>query len=111
MYTYKALVRSIYDGDTIRVDIDLGFGVIFSDQSIRLLGVDTPELRGEQRLQGLASRNFVIERIPVGSHITIKTIKDRKEKFGRYLATIYYGEEQKNLNEELIQSGMAEPYA
>jgi len=111
MYTYKALVRSIYDGDTIRVDIDLGFGVIFSDQSIRLLGVDTPELRGEQRLQGLASRNFVIERIPVGSHITIKTTKDRKEKFGRYLGTIYYGEEQKNLNEELIQSGMAEPYA
>ncbi len=111
MYTYKALVKSIYDGDTIRVDIDLGFGVIFSDQSIRLLGVDTPEIRGEQRLQGLVSRNFVVERIPVGSYITIDTIKDRKEKFGRYLGTIYYGEEQKNLNEELIQSGMAEPYA
>ncbi len=111
MYVYKALVRSIYDGDTIRVDIDLGFGVIFSDQPIRLLGIDTPELRGEQRLQGLASRNFVVERIPVGSYITIQTIKDRKEKFGRYLGTIYYGEEQKNLNEELIQSGMAEPYA
>lgn len=110
MYTYKAIVKSIYDGDTIRADIDLGFGVILSDQSIRLLGIDTPEIRGEERPHGLASRNFVVERIPVGSYITIKTIKDRKEKFGRYLATIYYGEEQKNLNEELIQSGMAEPY-
>jgi micrococcal nuclease len=111
MYTYKALVRSIYDGDTIRVDIDLGFGIILSDQSIRLAGIDAPEIRGEERLQGLASRNFVIERIPVGSYITIKTFKDRKEKFGRYLATIHYGEEQKNLNEELFQSGMAQPYA
>ena len=110
MYTYKALVNSIYDGDTIRVDLDLGFGVIFSDQPIRLLGINTPELKGEQRLQGLASRNFVIERIPVGSHVTIQTIKDRKEKFGRYLGVVYYGEDQKNLNEELIKNGMAIPY-
>lgn len=111
MYTYKAIVKSIYDGDTIRVDIDLGFGIIFSDQSIRLLGIDAPEVRGEQRLQGLSSRNFVVERIPVGSSVTVQTIKDHKEKFGRYLATIYYGDEQKNLNEELIHSGMAKPYA
>lgn len=110
MYTYKAYVRSIYDGDTIRVDIDLGFGVILSDQSLRLLGLDTPEIRGEERTQGLISRNFVVERIPVGSYITITTVKDRKEKFGRYLATVFYGDDMKNLNEELLQSGMAKPY-
>jgi micrococcal nuclease len=110
MYTYKAYVRSIYDGDTIRVDIDLGFGVILADQSLRLLGLDTPEIRGEERPQGLISRNFVVERIPVGSYITITTVKDRKEKFGRYLATVFYGDDMKNLNEELLQSGMAKPY-
>ena len=110
MYTYKAYVRSIYDGDTIRVDIDLGFGIILSDQSLRLLGLDTPEIRGEERTQGLISRNFVVERIPVGSYITITTVKDRKEKFGRYLATVFYGDDMKNLNEELLQSGMAKPY-
>lgn len=110
MYTYKAYVRSIYDGDTIRVDIDLGFGVILSDQSLRLLGLDTPEIRGEERPQGLVSRNFVTERIPVGSYITITTVRDRKEKFGRYLATVFYGEDMKNLNEELLQNGMAKPY-
>ena len=110
MYTYKAYVRSIYDGDTIRVDIDLGFGVILSDQSLRLLGLDTPEIRGEERTHGLISRNFVVERIPVGSYITITTVKDRKEKFGRYLATVFYGDDMKNLNEELLQSGMAKPY-
>lgn len=110
MYTYKAYVRSIYNGDTIRVDIDLGFGVILADQSLRLLGLDTPEIRGEERPQGLISRNFVTERIPVGSYITITTVKDRKEKFGRYLATVFYGDDMKNLNEELLQSGMAKPY-
>lgn len=110
MYTYKATVKSIYDGDTIRVDIDLGFDIIFKNQSIRLLGIDTPELRGEERAAGLLSRSFVEERIPVGSVINIETQKDRKEKFGRYLATVYYGEESKNLNEELLQNGMAKPY-
>jgi len=110
MYTYKALVKSIYDGDTLRADIDLGFGVILADQSLRLLGIDTPEIRGVERPQGIISRDFVVERIPVGSYITITTVKDRKEKFGRYLATVYYGEEQKNLNEELLSSGMATPY-
>ena len=110
MYTYKATVNSIYDGDTIRVDIDLGFGIIFRDQSLRLLGIDTPEVRGEERSQGLMSKAFVEQRIPVGSVIKIVTQRDRKEKFGRYLATVYYGEESKNLNEELLNSGMASKY-
>lgn len=110
MYTYKAFVRSIYDGDTIRVDIDLGFGVILADQSLRLLGIDAPEIRGEERPQGLLSKNFVSERIPVGSYITITTVKDRKEKFGRYLATIFYGQDNTNLNEELINFGYAKIY-
>jgi len=110
MYTYKATVKSIYDGDTIRVDIDLGFGIIFKNQPLRLLGIDTPEVRGEERSQGLISKKFVEERIPVGSVIRIATQKDRKEKFGRYLATVYYGEELKNLNEELLENGMAKLY-
>ena len=110
MYTYKAIVKRIYDGDTITVDIDLGFGIIFKDQTIRLLGIDTPELRGEERSDGLKSRSFVVERLPINSEVIITTVKDRKEKFGRYLATVYYGDDMKNLNEELLQNGMAKPY-
>jgi len=110
LYTYKATVKSIYDGDTIRVDIDLGFGLIFKDQALRLLGINTPEIRGEEKELGLISKKFVEERIPVGSAITIVTERDRKEKFGRYLATVFYGEGSKNLNEELLQGGMARPY-
>ena len=110
LYTYRAVVNRIYDGDTITVDIDLGFGIVMKDQVIRLLGIDTPEIRGEERPQGIMSRSFVEQRIPVGTRIMIKTIKDKKEKYGRYLGTIFYGETLANLNEELLASGHADVY-
>jgi micrococcal nuclease len=110
LYTYRATVIKVYDGDTITVDIDLGFGIVIKKQSVRLLGIDAPELRGEERQQGLASRSFVVDRIPIGSVITLKTVKDKKEKYGRYLATIYYGDTLVNLNEEIVASGNAKIY-
>lgn len=110
LYTYRAKVTKVYDGDTITVDIDLGFGIVMKEQSIRLLGIDAPELRGEERQQGLSSRFFVADRIPIGSVVIMKTVKDRKEKYGRYLATIYYGDTLVNLNEEIIANGHAKVY-
>ena len=110
LYFYNATVRSIYDGDTIRVDIDLGFNIWMYNQSIRLWGIDTPEVSGVERPEGLIARQFVLDRIPPGTEIKILTVKDSKEKFGRYLATIYYGPEMTNLNEELIATGNATPY-
>jgi micrococcal nuclease len=49
LYTYKAKVLSVYDGDSLRLDIDLGFKVVMQNQRVRLLGIDTPEVRGEER--------------------------------------------------------------
>ena len=46
MYEYRAKVRGVYDADTITVDIDLGFGIIYTGQKLRLLGIDAPEVRG-----------------------------------------------------------------
>ena len=51
-YIYKAEVVSVYDGDTITVDIDLGFNVVLRKQKIRLGGINTPEIRGEEREEG-----------------------------------------------------------
>ena len=59
MYEYRAFVRKVYDGDTVTVDIDLGFDVVLKGQKIRLLKINAPEVRGEQRLEGLKSR-FVL---------------------------------------------------
>lgn len=110
LYTYRATVTKVYDGDTITVDIDLGFGVVMREQSVRLLGIDAPELRGEERQHGLASRSFVADRLSIGSVVVIKTVKDKKEKYGRYLGTVFYGDDLKNLNEELLQNGLALSY-
>jgi len=53
MYTYSAEAKKVYDGDTITVDFDLGFGVILINQKLRLIGIHTPEVRGESRKQGI----------------------------------------------------------
>jgi micrococcal nuclease len=107
MYEYRALVRKVYDGDTITVDIDLGFDVILKNQRIRLLGIDTPEIRGEEREKGLISRNALRERIG-NKWVTIKTKQDKKGKYGRWLGTIYI--EQENINIWLISEGYAVVY-
>jgi micrococcal nuclease len=107
-YVYSAIVRSIYDGDTIRVDIDLGFDMWIKNASLRLSGIDAPELRGEERPEGLKTRDWLREIIPPGTEVIIKTEKDSKEKFGRYLATIYF--EGHNLNEQMVELGLAQVY-
>jgi micrococcal nuclease len=109
LYFYNATVTNVYDGDTIRADIDLGFNMKISNMKIRLSGIDTPEIRGEERPYGLIAKDFVNERIPAGTEIQILTEKDATGKYGRYLATIFYAG-GKNLNEELLLSGNAEIY-
>lgn len=107
LYEYRALVKSVYDGDTITVDVDLGFGVVLSDRKIRLAVIDAPELRGLDRPQGLASRNWLRSRI-LGEYVTLQTQKDATGKYGRYIGTIYL--DGICINDEMIEQGMAEPY-
>jgi len=109
MYEYKALVTKVYDGDTITVDIELGFGVFFNDQKLRLAYINTPEVRGEEKTQGIISRDRVRELI-LGKEITIKTYKDSKGKYGRWIAEIFYDGLEVSLNEQLINEGLAERY-
>lgn len=109
LYFYHGIVTNIYDGDTIRVNIDLGFNTWMFDRKLRLYGIDTPEIRGEERELGLQAKQFVNERIPVGTSIQILTEKDSTGKYGRYLATVFY-DGGKNLNEELLLSGNATLY-
>ena len=76
MYEYRAYVRKIYDGDTITVDIDLGFGVVLHNQKVRLVRINAPELRGEQREKGLVSRDALRNKIS-NKWIRVKTKKDK----------------------------------
>jgi len=104
MYIYNAYIISVYDGDTVTARIDCGFGISFVEK-IRLYGLDTPEIRGEERSEGLISRDKLRERI-LEKNVIIRTIKDKKGKYGRYIGEIFIGEE--NINEWLITEGLAE---
>ena len=107
MYEYKAFVRKVYDGDTITVDIDLGFDVVLKNQKIRLSRINAPEIRGEQRPDGLKSRDAL--RSMIGNKwVMIKTKKDKKGKYGRWLADIFL--EDKNINDWLMTEGFASEY-
>ena len=112
-YTYRAIVVSVYDGDTITVDVDCGFGVWLKKQKIRLAGINTPEVRGDERDEGLEARDALRAMLPGGRGIVISTQKDQRGKYGRWIAEIYYptysGDEPLwvNANEMLVMRGLA----
>ncbi len=109
-YTYRALVVSVYDGDTCTVDIDLGMGVWVRGEKIRLYRINTPEVRGDQREDGLISRDRLRELID-GKSIILETIRDKKGKYGRYLGEIWLeteGGDPVNINDLLVSEGLAE---
>ena len=105
-YCYKAKCVSVYDGDTVTLDISLGFGVTMREK-IRLLGINTPEVRGKEKLDGLISRDRLRELIN-GKDVIIATHKDKGGKYGRLLATIYL--DGVDINQQLIDEGLAKPY-
>lgn len=114
MYEYKALVVSVYDADTFRVDIDLGFGVWLKNQSVRWLKIDAWEIRGEEREKGLIARDRVRDLV-LGKEVLLKTYKDSKGKYGRWLAEVYYIDTpallwENSINLQLINEGHAVPY-
>ena len=88
MYEYKCKILRVVDGDTVDVDIDLGFGVWMHKERVRIAGIDTPESRTKDLVEkqfGLASKQFVKDLMPIGSQQIIKTQKDKTGKFGRIL--------------------------
>lgn len=107
MYEYRAFVRKVYDGDTITVDFDLGFGITLGNQKIRLLGINAPEIRGIQRPEGLKSRDALRSKIG-NKWVIIKTHKDKKGKYGRWLAEVFLDEQ--SVNGWLISEGHATVY-
>ena len=88
MYEYRCKVTRVVDGDTVDVDIDLGFGVWMHKERIRLYGIDTPESRTrdlEEKKYGLLAKEQIMSFMPVGSMQTLVTVKDKAGKFGRIL--------------------------
>ena len=104
LYTYKGLVLEVYDGDTITVEVDLGFNVKFKEK-FRLLYINAPEMKGGDKSSGTISRDRLRDKI-LNKEVIIKTSKDKKEKYGRFLAEVFLGEE--SINNWLIVEGLAQ---
>ncbi len=110
MYEYNCKIVRVIDGDSIIIDIDLGFSHWIHNESIRLYGVDTPECRtrdAEEKAAGLLAKEFVEEALHVGGTYTLTT--KEKGKFGRYLGTIYLTEKT-SINDALVKERLAVPY-
>lgn len=112
LYHYKMIVTKVVDGDTIYGDVDLGFNIGVKKMEFRLAEVNAPEMKGEARTAGLASKKFVEDNL-LNKEVCILTKKDSKEKYGRYLAWVYY-KEAENLwvcvNKRLIELNLAVPF-
>jgi micrococcal nuclease len=110
MYSYKAIVRSVTDGDTIRADVDLGMDTWKHNVSLRLADIDAPEVKGEERKFGLEAKAYVENLLPVGKLIYVDTDKDKGAGFGRYKAWVYLGDlddQGFSVNQQLVMAGHA----
>tara|TARA_R100001082_G_scaffold110262_2_gene89723 strand:- start:1928 stop:2272 length:345 start_codon:yes stop_codon:yes gene_type:complete len=107
MYTYKAKLDRVIDGDTVDAHIDLGFDITIHKR-IRLAGIDSPESRTrdlEEKARGLAAKDKLIELLDDGNFIL-----ESKEvgKYGRVLGTLHINDI--NINDTLVKEGFAVEY-
>ena len=126
MYKYRCIIVRVVDGDTVDVDIDLGFGIWLKKQRIRLFGVDTPESRTrdlEEKKYGLLAKEFVKSYLQKDSEQIFQTKTDERGKFGRILgefvaddttvnqllidthnAVAYHGQSKEDIAEEHLEN-------
>ena len=115
MYEYRVKILRVVDGDTVDVDIDLGFGVWMHKERVRLYGIDTPESRTrdlEEKKYGKAAKAFLQEKLEAGTPL-LRTFKDGVGKYGRILGEIFIQDsegKQYNINETLKAEGHAYEY-
>jgi micrococcal nuclease len=113
MYQYKVSVVKVVDGDTLDVNIDLGFGMTYKKQRVRMMGIDTPESRTRDKVEklfGKASKKHLKKLLESAESISL--ISHDKGKFGRILGEIYIHNDdaELNVNQKMIDDCHAVPY-
>ena len=111
MYEYGCKVTRVVDGDTIDVDLDLGFDIIYKCR-VRLYGIDTPESRTrnkDEKVRGKLAAKFLQDAISNGKNVILQTqLKDSKGKFGRVLASVIV--DGIDVNQQMVVNHMAVRY-
>ena len=114
MWTYRCKLRRVVDGDTVDVDIDLGFGIWQMKERVRIMGIDTPESRTRDKIEkkfGLAAKaklKSLLGPTPVLQTTISKKGEDMKGKFGRVLGDFLV--DGKQVTEIMCKTGHAVPY-
>ena len=114
MYEYFVdEVKTVVDGDTIDVVIDLGFDILFASR-VRLAGIDTPESRTTDKAEkalGLEAKEYLKKHLKDAKSVVIRTEKmDSSEKYGRILGWVYVNGESESVNNKMIKDGYAWGY-
>ena len=107
-YVYAARCVQVIDGDTLDLDIDLGFHVTIR-QRVRLRGIDTPEMWGKDRDRAIDARTEVTI-CTAGIDLLIRTERDKADKYGRLLADIWVDGLATSLSDHLVGRGLARRY-
>lgn len=109
MYEYRASLTKVVDGDTIHASIDLGLD-ISTKQTIRFYGINAPETSTDEgKVASKWVQGWFTAHAPDG-FFTLRTVKDRREKYGRYLGVILTTDGLHCLNDEIVAVGLAAPY-
>lgn len=114
MYIYRCKINKVVDGDTVEIDLDLGFNMMLVNQKVRMAGIDTPESRTsntEEKVRGTLSKKKLAEKLPVGSWQKIQTMRSdsNDDKFGRILG-VFILEDGTSLNQWMIDNNYAVLY-
>ena len=115
MYEYKCKILRVVDGDTVDVDIDLGFGIVLSNERVRIMGIDTPESRTRDKVEkkfGLASKarlKSLLGKTGILKTQINKNGEDMKGKFGRILGD-FVAEDGRMVTDILVEEGHAVAY-
>jgi micrococcal nuclease len=106
-YTYTVVVHRVVDGDTLNLDLALGFDVWMQDQNIRLAHIDAPEMPSDA---GKAAKAYLESLIgPLPAKLVMASMKDAQDKYGRYLG-VFLTPSGVNVNEAMVAAGHAVPY-
>lgn len=109
LHQYSVTVNRVVDGDTLDVDVDLGFNVVLKRKRVRITGIDTPELRTEE---GRKARTFVIDWVFYKKQSTapfiLRVEAHKEDKYGRILGTLWCNGE--DLAQQLVLKGYAVTY-
>lgn len=108
LYHYRGRVTDVHDGDTCKISLALGFGVVWEKATFRLYGINAPEMFGESKPRGIVSRDRLRELI-LDKDVTIKSVRDKREKFGRFLAVITL-DDGTVVNDLMLKEGLAIPF-